>query len=294
MQTMKNNAYTIAHSPDADDIFMYYAIKFGWVSSPYPLQNFALDIESLNQSCLSGEYDICAISFGLYPHICESYALLRTAMSFGNGYGPKVIKKKQTQLKRNFKVALSGKYTTNALLFLLKYPNARPVFMNFMEIQKAVLSGECDAGVLIHEEILNFSSELVVEAFLWDIWQELSGENALPLPLGGMALRRSIPLNRAINLEQILTRAIEIGLKYKKTLSQMLLQNHLVRVNENELSQYLDLYANKDSVTMSEVQKNALEKLYEIGYNARIYNRDLSKNLEKYLIPIEYEKIRNS
>lgn len=290
---MKNNAYTIAHSPDADDIFMYYAIKFGWISSPFILQNFALDIETLNRSCLDSKYDICAISFGLYPHICETYALLRTAMSFGNGYGPKVIKKKGTRLKRNFKVALSGKYTTNALLFLLKYPQSRPVFMNFMEIQNAVLRGECDAGVLIHEEILNFSSELEVEAFLWDIWCEMAQEN-LPLPLGGMALRRSIPLNRAIKLEQILSRAIEIGLKYKKTLSQMLLQNHLVRVNENELSAYLDLYANKDSINLSEIQTKALEKLYEIGYNAGIYKHNLSKNLQNYLIPSEYEKVRNS
>ena len=198
---LQNNAYSVAHSPDADDIFMYYAIKFGWVTPPYPLQNIALDIESLNVACLESKYDISAISFSLYPFICDDYTLLRTGMSFGDGYGPKVIKKKGARLKRNFKVALSGKYTTNAMLFRLKYPESRAVYMNFMDIQGAVLSGACDAGVLIHEEILNFSQELEVEAYIWDIWRDLAGDS-LPLPLGGMALRRSIPLNRAIALDR--------------------------------------------------------------------------------------------
>lgn len=86
----------VAHSPDADDIFMYYAIKFGWVSpKDTKFENIAADIETLNQATLKGEYDICAISFALYPFIKEDYALLRTAVSFGNGYGPKLIKKKE-------------------------------------------------------------------------------------------------------------------------------------------------------------------------------------------------------
>ena len=137
-----NNAYTIAHSPDADDIFMYYAIAFGWVDTPYKLVNTALDIETLNTACLQGLYDISAISFSLYPNICNDYALLRTGMSFGEGYGPKMVKRAKTKLKRNFKVALSGENTTNAMLFKIYYPNARIVYKNFLEIEESVLSGE--------------------------------------------------------------------------------------------------------------------------------------------------------
>ena len=145
----------IAHSPDADDIFMYYAIKFGWVGMQgVSFENIALDIETLNEAALKGEYDIAAISFALYPHIKDEYAPLRTAVSFGEGYGPKLIKRKGTQLKRNFKVALSGKYTTNAMLFRIAYPDARITYMNFLEIEDAVKSGKVDAGVLIHESIL--------------------------------------------------------------------------------------------------------------------------------------------
>lgn len=286
-----NNAYTIAHSPDADDIFMYYAIAFGWITSPYKLVNTALDIETLNTSCLKGEYDISAISFALYPHICDEYTLLKTGMSFGEGYGPKMVKRKNSVLKKNFKVALSGANTTNAMLFRLRYPHAKVVYKNFLDIESSVLSGEVDAGVLIHESILNFSNELEVETFIWDIWKELTKQD-LPLPLGGMALRRSIPLNRAIILENILTNAIQIGLRYKPILCNMLLQNNLVRINAQELDKYLNLYANEHSHTLSDIQMQALDKLYEIGYNAGIYKELIS--IDKYLIPTEYMQVRYS
>ncbi|RDU65912.1 succinate--CoA ligase [Helicobacter didelphidarum] len=286
-----DNAYTIAHSPDADDIFMYYAIKFGWITTPYKLYNLALDIETLNLACFEARYDISAISFALYPFICNHYVLLQTGMSFGEQYGPKLIKKKGAKLKRNFKVALSGKYTTNAMIFRLTYPDAYPVYMNFLEIEEGVLNGVVDAGVLIHESILNFSHELEVEAFIWDMWQDLAKEQ-LPLPLGGMALRRSIPLNRAIVLEKILTKAIQIGLRYKPLLSKMLLDNHLVRVNAQELDTYLQLYANEHSHTMSDIQIQALEKLYAIGYNAGFYPSLLK--LQDHFIPKEYTNIRYS
>jgi 1,4-dihydroxy-6-naphthoate synthase len=221
----------IAHSPDADDIFMYYAIKFGWVGqNNIQFDNIALDIETLNTEALKGTYDITAISFGLYPHIRNDYALLRTAVSFGQGYGPKLIRKKETVLKRRFKVALSGKYTTNALLFRIAYPDAKIVYMNFLEIEQAVLDGVVDAGVLIHESILGYDESLEVERELWDVWCELSGGN-LPLPLGGMAIRRSLPITSAIMYENLLTKAVQIARDHKENLSKMLMERNLVRID---------------------------------------------------------------
>ncbi len=90
----------VAHSPDADDLFMYYAIVFGWVDSTnLRFSNTAKDIQTLNLDTLQGKYDISAISFALYPLIAQNYALLRTGVSFGNGYGPKLIKKKEKYAK---------------------------------------------------------------------------------------------------------------------------------------------------------------------------------------------------
>ena len=202
----------VAHSPDADDIFMYYAIKFGWVGKgSFEFENLALDIETLNQEALKSTYDVSAISFALYPFIKDEYALLKTAVSFGEGYGPKLIKQKGKKLKPNFKVALSGKYTTNALIFKLAYPNARIIYKNFLEIEESVKSGEVDAGVLIHESILTYDDSLEVEREIWDIWEEFSS-GGLPLPLGGMAIRRSLPITTAIEVEDVLTKTLLLTL----------------------------------------------------------------------------------
>lgn len=282
----------IAHSPDADDIFMYYAIKFGWVDmAGVKFDNIAEDIETLNQKALDGVYEIVAISFALYPRIREDYALLRTAVSFGDGYGPKIIKKRGIKLKRNFKVALSGEHTTNAMLFRIAYPEARVTYMNFLEIEEAVLNSKVDAGVLIHESILTYDSELEVEREMWDIWQELSG-GGLPLPLGGMAIMRSIPLNKAIEYEATLTKAVHVAREHKGKLSQMLLERELVRIDAATLDKYLELYANDDSVTLSEIQYRAIDKLFEIGYKHGFY--DALVHAKDFTIPIEYKELRNS
>ncbi|MGE4294796.1 MAG: menaquinone biosynthesis family protein [Campylobacterales bacterium] len=278
--------YTIAHSPDADDIFMYYAIRMGWVDTgDLVLSNEAHDIQTLNEAALRGQYEATAISFALYPHIAQEQALLRTATSFGQGYGPKLVRRKDKALKRNFKVALSGEHTTNALLFKLAYPQARPVYMNFLAIEEAVVTGAVDAGVLIHESILSYSDELTVEAEIWDIWRTLAKDD-LPLPLGGMCLRRSLPITRAIQLEKILTDAVRIAVAHKGLLGKMLIARNLVRVDEKALEKYLSLYANDDSVTLSPTHLKAIDTLFKLGYDHGLYPERI--DLQNALIPTEY------
>ncbi|BBG64821.1 menaquinone via futalosine step 4 [Hydrogenimonas sp.] len=281
----------IAHSPDADDIFMYYAVKFGWISTPAPFENKALDIETLNEAALEGSYEVSAVSFAIYPRIRDDYALLRTAVSFGEGYGPKLIKPKGKRLRRNFRVALSGRHTTNAMLFKIAYPEARIVYKNFLEIEDAVLSGEVDAGVLIHESILDFDDSLEVERELWDIWLDLAKEE-LPLPLGGMALRRSIPLTRAIEIEDALIKAVDVANRHRAILAKMLLERNLVRIDAETLDNYLDLYANDRSVTMDERQIEALDRLFKIGYEHGFYECPIEA--ADFMIPHEYREARYS
>jgi 1,4-dihydroxy-6-naphthoate synthase len=269
---------------------MYYAIKFGWVDTKgLRFENIGLDIETLNVEAMKGTYDVSAISFGMYPLIKEEYALLRTAVSFGEGYGPKLIRRKDKQLKRNFKVALSGRYTTNAMLFRIYYPQARPVYMDFLEIEEAVVSGKVDAGVLIHESILDFDESLEVEKEIWDIWVELAGEG-LPLPLGGMAIRRSLPLNRAIDIENILIDGVKVANARKEELCNRLETDRLVRISEEMLKKYLDMYASDASVELSPLQLKALDTLYEIGYKHGLWKCPIKT--EDYLIPKEYSELR--
>lgn len=290
MEFIKN--ISVAHSPDADDIFMYEAINLGWVDTKnLSFKAKADDIQTLNVATINGVYDACAISFGLYPFVCDDFVLLDTAVSFGNGYGPKLIKRKNESLKRNFKVALSGEHTSNALLFRIAYPQARITYMNFLDIENAVLKGVVDAGVLIHESILDFSDELEVECEIWDIWAKLSG-GALPLPLGGMALRRSLPLGDACNVQNILKKAVKVARERKAELSKILIEKNLVRVDDVKLAKYLELYANDESVEMSEVQLDALDKFFELGYTHGLYPR-LIKARDN-LIPKEYEELRKN
>ena len=286
------NPIQLAHSPDADDIFMYYAIKFGWVDTKgLSFENIGLDIETLNVEALKGTYDVSAISFGMYPLIRNEYALLRTAVSFGEGYGPKLIKRKGERLKRRFKVALSGKYTTNAMLFRLYYPDARPVYMDFLEIEQAVIDGTVNAGVLIHESILDFDESLEVEKEIWDIWVELAGEG-LPLPLGGMAIRRSLPLNRAIDIENVLIDGVKVANDRKEELCTKLENENLVRISDAMLTKYLDMYASDESVELSPLQLKALDKLYEIGFEHGMWECPIKT--EDYLIPREYSNLRSN
>ncbi len=285
-----SNSIQLAHSPDADDIFMYYAIKFGWVDTKgLTFENIGLDIETLNVEAMKGTYDVSAISFGMYPLIKDDYALLRTAVSFGEGYGPKLIKRKSEKLRRRFKVALSGRYTTNAMLFRLYYPDARPVYMDFLKIEEAVVSGEVDAGVLIHESILDFDESLEVEKEIWDIWVELAGEG-LPLPLGGMALRRSMPLTRAIEIEEILIEGVKVANVRKEELCTKLENENLVRISDAMLTKYLEMYASDASVELSPLQLKALDKLYQIGFEHGMWECPIKT--EDYLIPKEYSALR--
>lgn len=280
--------YSVAHSPDADDIFMFYALKFGWLGEEFLLKNTALDIQTLNLAALRMEHEITAISFALYPKIRQNYALLRTAMSFGRGYGPKIVKKRGQILKKRFKVALSGQHTSNALIFRLHFPDARPIFVNFLDIEATVLRGEADCGVIIHENILNFSKDLIVHAELWDLWRDMAGD--LPLPLGGMAMLRSVPLARAIRLEKLLQNAILCAQKSGQILKNMLLERGLLRVSGDDLQNYLDMYANTSSVALDPEHIAALDKMFLLGYDAKIYDAKISA--EDFLIPREYENLR--
>ncbi len=283
--------YTVAHSPDADDIFMYYALAFGWVSTgDVTFDNIPLDIQTLNDEARLGTYDITAISFALYPHIRQEYALLRTATSFGQGYGPKLVRRRGETLKKRFKVALSGQDTTNALLFRIAYPDAKIIYMNFLDIEEAVVSGMVDAGVLIHESILTYSDALEVEKEMWDVWCELMKEE-IPLPLGGMALRRSLPITRAIGCETMLTDAVRIATRNAGRLCRMLEERHLVRVSDTTLSHYLSLYANENSVSMDEQHIDAVNRLFALGASHGLFDKTI--DARDFFIPTQYNDFRH-
>lgn len=154
-----------------------------------------------------------------------------------------------------------------------------------------MLDGVVDAGVLIHESILGYHDSLEVERELWDVWCELGGKD-LPLPLGGMAIRRSLPLTSAIEYENILTKAVQIARDHKESLSKMLMERNLVRIDAPTLEKYLELYANDESITLNDQQYKAIELLFSLGHKHGFF--DAAINPKDFMIPSEYTELRYS
>jgi 1,4-dihydroxy-6-naphthoate synthase len=124
---------------------------------------------------------------------------------------------------------------------------------------------------------------------MWDIWLELAGEG-LPLPLGGMAIRRSMPLTSAIMYEQTLIDAVKVAREHKERLSAMLIERNLVRIDAATLDRYLELYANDDSIALNEMQLKAIDTLFSLGYEHGFYDEKIHVN--DYLIPSQYSELR--
>ena len=189
----KTKEIRLAHSPDSDDAFMFYALATGKVRLPgVKFEHILSDIESLNQAAKKEVYDVTAISFYAYPFVADKYVLMDCGASFGEGYGPIVVSGhpiKKNELAGR-KIAIPGMLTTSYLALKLFEPNVETVTMPFDKILDAVQNKEVEAGLLIHEGQLLFSQmglHRVVDLGLW--WQEQTG---LPLPLGANAIRRKL------------------------------------------------------------------------------------------------------
>lgn len=183
----------VAHSPDSDDAFMFYALAEGLIDTEgltyvHELQ----DIESLNQRALRGELDVTAVSIHAYAYLTDRYALLTSGASMGDGYGPRLVSRTPASRAdlRGKRVAVPGILTSACLALRLYEPGVVPVPMPFDAIEDAVLRGRVEYGLLIHEGQLTFDQRgLHLVADLGEWW---SSETGLPLPLGGNVARKDL------------------------------------------------------------------------------------------------------
>jgi 1,4-dihydroxy-6-naphthoate synthase len=216
---MDPDSVTVAHSPDSDDAFMFYALAEGRVETEGLAFTHELgDIESLNRRALAGELAVTAVSFHAYAYLADRYLLLPHGASFGDGYGPVVVARRplaREEIARgDVPVGSPGRLTTAALALALWAPGARTEVRSFDAISGEVLNGSLPAGLLIHEGQLNFHEEGLTEVVdLGRWWKE---ETGLPLPLGGNVVRRDLGSERIARVSRALSRSIEYGLAHRE------------------------------------------------------------------------------
>jgi len=210
---------TVAHSPDSDDAFMFYALAEGRVETEgLAFAHELADIESLNRRALAGELAVTAVSFHAYAHLADRYLLLPHGASFGDGYGPVVVARRPLSrgeiARGGVTVGSPGRLTTAALALSLWAPGVRTEVLSFDAVAPAVLQGRLPAGVLIHEGQLSFRDEGLTEVVdLGRWWKE---ETGLPLPLGGNVVRRDLGPETIGRVSRALSRSIEYGLAHRE------------------------------------------------------------------------------
>ena len=209
---------SIAHSPDSDDAFMFYALATNKVRVPgLRFTHTLCDIETLNQKAREGNgvYDVTAISFHAYPYIQDNYALLPSGGSVGDGYGPMIVAAQgfsQSEIKRK-RIAIPGTLTTAYLALKLFAPGIETEVVPFDQIIPQVLEGRYEAGLIIHEGQLTYSKaglQRIVDLGKW--WLKMTG---LPLPLGGNAIRRSLGPELTASISRALRNSIQYALDHR-------------------------------------------------------------------------------
>ena len=203
----------IAHSPDSDDAFMFYALTQGLLDTQgLTIDHVLRDIETLNQAAFEGTYEITAISFHAYAYLHDQYQLMPSGASFGDGYGPVIVSKDEVTRDNlaDKPVIIPGELTTANLALKLWQPRVETRLAPFDEILDRVDRGEAPAGVIIHEGQLTYQDMglfLVEDLGVW--WQSETGG---PLPLGCNGIRRNLQEDLKLRLCDLLTQSIAYGL----------------------------------------------------------------------------------
>ena len=255
----------LAHSPDSDDAFMFYALATHKLATPgYKFTHILSDIQALNEAGLTETYDVTALSFAAYPSLRDKYVLLDCGASFGEGYGPIVVAThamKPQELKGR-RVGVPGLKTTAYLALRLFQPDFEPVVMPFDKIMEAVRTEVVEAGLLIHEGQLFFPQlglHRVVDLGIW--WQE---QTSLPMPLGGNGVRRALGPELGRLVAKTIRDSVTYALEHREEALNYAMQ--FAREMDTELAdKFVGMYVNKWTLGYGEKGKKAVRELIERG-----------------------------
>ena len=212
-----NFEITIAHSPDADDAFMFWALAKDKIETGgIKVTHLLSDIQTLNERAKEGKYEVTAVSIHAYAYLTDKYALATCGASVGDGYGPMIVANPGWTLERlkGLPIAIPGLLTTAYLGLKLLMPDVKVTVMDFDKIMPAVMSGEVAAGLIIHEGQLTYAQAGLIKLVdLGEWWLKKTG---LPLPLGGNAVRKDMGPERMARVARLMRRSIDYGLDHRK------------------------------------------------------------------------------
>ena len=260
----------VAHSPDSDDAFMFYALATKKIDTGDLNYIHTLDdIETLNRKAMKGVYEVSAVSFHAYAYMADKYALLSCGASMGRNYGPIVVSGKPMRAKSlvNVTVGIPGTLTTAFLALRLFEPEIQTKVVPFDKILGEVQKGKCDAGLLIHEGQLTYREvglHKVIDLGVW--WQK---ETGLPLPLGGNVIRRDLGKRLMDRISQDIRKSIKYGLDHRDEAMAYALQ-FARGLDTQRVDRFIGMYVNDLTLDYGSEGKQAVKKLLSEAYKKKI------------------------
>ena len=264
----------IAHSPDSDDAFMFYALANGLIDTgELEFEHVLSDIETLNREAFSGTYEVTAVSIHAYTQLSDRYALLSSGASMGDGYGPVVVAREPVPGDRlvDIEVAIPGALTSAALALKLWNPELSTVVRPFDEIIPAIQNCNVAAGVVIHEGQLTWEQDGLVK--IVDLGEWWAGQTAgLPLPLGGNVIRRDLGHDLMARLARLLRQSIEYSLQHRREALDYALDFGR-GLDREKADRFVGMYVNDLTVDYGERGRRAVREFLGRAHNEGLIDR---------------------
>jgi 1,4-dihydroxy-6-naphthoate synthase len=263
-----NKKLTLAYSPCPNDTFIFYAIAHGKI----PLQGLEFDItladvETLNQEARAGKFDVSKLSFAALGHLLNPYGLIRSGAALGRGCGPLIVAKQGFDPSRlgSIPIAVPGIWTTACMLLgLYLGQNPKIVSMSFDQIMPAVTRGEFEAGVIIHEGRFTFQNHGLKK--LTDLGEWWEHETGLPIPLGGIAIRRDLGPETARQVEDAIRESLIYAFEHRDSADEYI-KLHAQEMEPSVIHQHIDLYVNDFSLNLGKEGEDAIAGLFNRAMN---------------------------
>ncbi len=229
------------------------------------------DVEELNRMAFAAAFEVTKVSYHAFAYLSETYQLLTSGSALGFGNGPLLISKHKIYPDelQDLKIAIPGKYTTANLLLSLAYPHLKhKTEYLFSDIEEVILSGEVDAGVIIHENRFTYQAKGLKKIVdLGELWEK---QNGLPIPLGGIIIQRNLPQEIRLKVNRILRRSVEYALQNPND-SLPFVRRYAQSMDEEVMRNHIQLYVNDFSIDIGTKGREAITSLYEKSIQKQLF-----------------------